>query len=129
MKTTPSSIGRHARLREAYQKELGTIGNLVEGSLSPVRRSGRKAVSWQLTFKTGGKTRTVYVPVGLAPEVRAWTKEFKRLKQVVRKITRQSLAIIRRHATVQRAASRGRRPKASPTGGISKRSCGTSSRT
>lgn len=128
MKTVKTGFGRHERLREAYRKELGGIGNLVEGSLSQVRRSGRKAVSWQLTFKKGGKTSTVYVPVDLAPEVLAWTKEFKRLKQVVRKMTSQSLAIIRRHAVVQRAAKRGQRPKATRTGDSSTRSSGTASR-
>jgi len=128
MKTIKPSIGRHERLREAYQKELGGIGPLVEGSLSQVRRSGRKAVSWQLTFKKAGKTSTVYVPVGLAPEVLAWTKEFKRLKQLIRKITWRSLAIIRRHAAVQRAASRLQRPKTKPMAGSSTRSSGTVSR-
>jgi len=122
MKTVKIGEGRHERLREAYRKELGGIGNLVEGSLSQVRRSGRKAVSWQLTFKKAGKTSTVYVPVDLAAEVRAWTKEFKRLKQLIRKITRHSLAIIQRHAAVQRAAKRVRPPKTKRTAGNSMRS-------
>lgn len=122
MKIIQNGAGRHERLREAYRKELGGIGNLVEGSLSQVRRSGRKAVSWQLTFKKAGKTSTVYVPVDLALEVRAWTKEFKRLKQLIRKITRHSLAIIQRHGAVQRAASRVRHPKTKRTGGTSTRS-------
>jgi hypothetical protein len=111
MKNLKIGVGRYERSREACLKELGTIGNLVEGSLSQVRRSGRKAVSWQLTFKKAGKTSTVYVPVELAPEVLAWTKEFKRLKQLIRKITQHSLVIIRRHGAVQRAAKRVQRPK------------------
>lgn len=122
MKIIQTGVGRHERLREAYRKELGGIGNLVEGSLSQVRRSGRKAVSWQLTFKKAGTTSTVYVPVDLAPEVCAWTKEFKRLKQLIRKITRHSLAIIQRHAAVQRAASRVQHPKTKRTAGNSTRS-------
>ena len=80
----------------------------VEGTLSRVQRPGRKPPAWQLTFKQAGKTRTVYVPVELVPEVQRWAREFKRLKQLVRKITRQNLAIIRRHVAVRRAASRAR---------------------
>jgi hypothetical protein len=61
-----------------------------------------------LTFKQAGKTRTVYVPGELVPEVQQWAKEFKRLKQLVRKVTRQNLAIIRRHVAVRRAENRVR---------------------
>jgi hypothetical protein len=61
-----------------------------------------------LTFKQAGKTRTVYVPGELVPEVQQWAKEFKRLKQLVRKVTKQNLAIIRRHVAVRRAENRVR---------------------
>lgn len=109
MKTKSASESRHHRLREAYRKELRTLGVFIEGTLSQVQRPGRKPPAWQLTFKQGGKTRTVYVPRDLAPEVQRWAKEFKRLKVLVRKVTRQNLAIIRRHAGVRRAVSRARR--------------------
>jgi hypothetical protein len=128
MKTTTDGLSRHERLREAYRRQLGGIGVLVEGTLSKVRRPGRKSASWQLTFKQGGKTQTVYVPVELVPEVQQWAKEFKRLKQVVRKITRQSLALIRRHVAVRRAAKRVPRPKATRTAGSYSRSSATVSR-
>jgi len=107
MKMKSVSESRHHRLRESYRKELGRLGVLIEGSLCQVRRPGRKPPAWQLTFKQAGKTRTVYVPTDLAPEVQQWAREFKRLKHLVRKITRQNLAIIRRHVAVRRAASRG----------------------
>jgi hypothetical protein len=110
MKTTSVSESRHHRLREAYRRELGQLGVFIEGTLSKVQRPGRKPPAWQLTFKQAGKTRTVYVPRELTPEVQQWAREFKRLKQLVRKITGQNLAIIRRHVAVRRAASRVRRP-------------------
>jgi len=110
MKTKSVSDSRHHRLRESYRRELGQLGVFIEGTLSSVQRPGRKPPAWQLTFKQAGKTRTVYVPRDLAPEVQQWAKEFKRLKQLVRKITGQNLAIIRRHVAVRRAASRARRP-------------------
>lgn len=128
MDTTINGKGRHYRLRDAYVRRLGEIGALVEGTLSKVRRSGRKAPTWQLTFKTAGKTQTVYVPVDLAPEVQEWANEFKKLKQLVRKITKQSLAIIRRHGAVRRAAKRAPRRKGKRTAGSCSRSSATVSR-
>ena len=101
---------RHHRLRETYMRQLRAVGLFMEGTLSKVQRAERKSPSWQLTFKQAGKTRTVYVPVDLAPEVQLWVKEHKRLKQLIRKVSAQNLAIIRRHAAVRRAEKRGRLP-------------------
>jgi hypothetical protein len=108
MKTTRTSESRHHRLRDAYRRQIGTLGVFVEGTLSEVRRPGRKPAVWQLTFKQGGTTRTVYVPRELVTEVQRWAKEFKRLKQLIRQVTKQNLAIIRRHVAVRRAVSRAR---------------------
>ena len=128
MKTTSASDSRHHRLREAYRKQLGQLGVVIEGTLCQVRRPGRKPPAWQLTFKQAGKTRTVYVPGDLAPEVQQWAKAFKRLKQLVRKITRQNLAIIRRHVAVRRAANRARARTTNRTAGSCARSSATASR-
>ena len=102
------SGSRHHRLREAYRRELGGVGVFIEGTLSKVRRPGRRPPAWQLTFKQAGKTRTVYVPVDLVPEVKQWVTAYKRLKVLIRKVTRQNLAIIRKHVAARRAASRAR---------------------
>ena len=110
MKSIAASESRHHRLRDCYRRELGELGVLIEGSLCKVRRPGRKPPAWQLTFKQAGRTRTVYVPGDLAEEVQQWAREYKRLKQLVRKITRQNLAIIRRHVAARRAASRVQPP-------------------
>jgi hypothetical protein len=128
MKATTDRLSRPYRLREAYRQELGGLGVFMEGTLSEVRRPGRKAPTWQLTFKQDGKTRTVYVPVELVPEVQQWAKEFKRLKQLVRKITGQNLAIIQRHVAVRRAAKRALRPTVKRTAGSYSRSSATASR-
>ena len=93
-----------------------------------VRRPGRKPPAWQLTFKQAGKTRTVYVPAELVPEVQLWAKEFKRLKRLIRKITTQNLAVIRRHTAVRRAESRARPPRAKRSGGTYSSSSATASR-
>jgi hypothetical protein len=60
-----------------------------------------------LTWKRKGKTQTVYVPVDLLPQVKQWTQEHRRLKQLVRELTQLSLALVRTHVTVQRR-KRGR---------------------
>ena len=128
MTTAITSVSRHHRLRDAYRGQLAQLGVFVEGALCKVRRPGRKPPAWQLTFKQAGKTRTVYVPVELVPEVQQWARAFKRLKQLVRKVTRQNLAIIRRHVAVRRAESRARRPNTKRTGGSCSRSSATASR-
>ena len=122
MKAPATSASRHHRLQEAYRRQLGEIGLFVEGTLSKVKRPGRKPPAWQLTFKQAGKTRTVYVPVALAEEVQQWAKEYKRLKQMIRKVTRQSLAIIRRHVAVRRAENRARLRSTKRSAGSSARS-------
>jgi hypothetical protein len=95
-------------LRDSYLRQFGQIGPFVEGSLCQVRRPGCAKPAWQLTFKVKGKTRTVYVPVGMVEEVREWADAHRKLKELVRAVTRQSLTIIRRHTANQRAARRGR---------------------
>jgi uncharacterized protein DUF6788 len=56
-----------------------------------------------LTFKgPGNKTRSVYVPKDLLPEVRAWIAEHKRLKQLLQEIHQLSLALVRTHARQRR---------------------------
>lgn len=128
MSTKSTDECRHHRLRDACRKQIGQLGVFIEGTLSGVRRPGRRRLAWQLTFKQDGKTRTVYVPAELVPEVKQWTREYKRLKSLVRKATAQGLAIIRRHGAVRRAASRARPPTAGSSGGTSSTSSGTASR-
>ncbi len=117
MKETRAGESRHHRLRESYLREIGALGLFIEGSLCKVRRPGRKPPAWQLTFKQAGRTRTVYVPAGLVPEVQQWTRTFKRLKQLIRKVTAQNLAVIRRHTAARRAESRAQPPGTAGSGG------------
>ena len=106
MKTDTLPRNRHHKLQATYLKQLAQLGPFIEGTLSEYKRSGRKASSWHLTYKVEGKTHTVYVPVGMVEEVRKWTEEYRRLKELIRKETKQSLAIIRGYAASLRAASR-----------------------
>jgi hypothetical protein len=108
MKTHHAPQSRYHKLQASYLKQIAQIGPFVEGTLSEYKRAGRKASSWHLTFKLEGKTKTVYVPVDMVQEVRQWTSEYRRLKELIRKETKQSLAIIHRHVARRRAASRSR---------------------
>ncbi len=97
---------RHTARRAAALQRLGQIGPFLEGSLCSFKRPGCRAPGWHLTFKQKAKTRTVYVPVELVPEVKQWTRTYKQLKKLIREVSRQSLALIHGHVANQRAAKR-----------------------
>jgi len=58
---------------------------------------GQKHVGNYLTFKVAGKTRTVYVPLDLVEEVRAWIAEGRRLKGLMRESSLLATALVRVH--------------------------------
>jgi len=51
-----------------------------------------------LTFKEDGKTRSVYVPKQLLPEVRTWLAEHQRLKNLLHEIHQLTVALLRARA-------------------------------
>jgi len=108
MNTSYPSQARYRELQASTLKQIGKVSAFVEGSLCEFKRTGRKSSSWHLTFKVKNKTRTVYVPVELVKEVQKWTESYRRLKQLIRKETKQSLAVVHRHAAGRRAARRSR---------------------
>jgi len=61
-------------------------------------RGGPLHQGQHLTFKENGKTRSVYVPKELLPEVRSWLAEHHRLKTLLREIHQLSLALLRARA-------------------------------
>lgn len=58
---------------------------------------GEKHHGHQLTYKVRGKTRTVYVPVDLTEDVRAWIDEYRRLRGLIQEISQLTLALVRGH--------------------------------
>ena len=114
--------------RDVLLRQLAEVGPFVEGSLIGVKHPTCKHVAWRLTFKVKAKTRTVYVPVDMAKEVKEWTLSYRRLRTLIRKVTRNSLALIHGHVATRRAASRGQHPTAKPAGGSCSGSSGTASR-
>jgi hypothetical protein len=73
-----------ARRRKAMER-LGALGNLLEGSLCRADRGD--AVRFQLTDKVAGRSRTLYVPAGMAEEVRQWTQNWKQAKRLLRELS------------------------------------------
>lgn len=99
---------RHTSARQAALRQVAQLGPFVEGSLSPFKRPGCAQPGWHLTFKAHGRTRTLYVPMELVAEVKQWTQNYRRLKKLIRQVTRHSRALVRGHVANRRAASRFR---------------------
>jgi hypothetical protein len=101
------------RLLQSRLKQLAPAGPVLAASLcSYTHRCGRPSCrchhggplhrGQHLTFKDKGKTRSVYVPQDLLPEVRAWLAEHKRIKRLLQEVHTLSLALVRTHTRHQR---------------------------
>jgi hypothetical protein len=98
MKATVATKNRYATRRAAALTHLGQIGPFIEGHFSAFKRPGCAQPGWHLTFKQRGTTRN-----------------YQRLKKLIREVTRHSLGLIRSHVANRRAAHRNRvstKPKA-----------------
>jgi hypothetical protein len=105
------------RFLQARQDQLRAQCPVLAASLVTLRRAcgnpncrcarGRKHPGHYLTWKVKAKTHTAYVPVELLPQVKLWTQEHRRLKQLVREMTQLSLALVQTHVTARRR-QRGR---------------------
>jgi hypothetical protein len=51
----------------------------------------------------------------MVEEVKRWTQECKRLKELIKKETQESLAIIKGHVASRRAANRGKSKRSRPS--------------
>ena len=97
------------RMLDARLKRLATTKPLLAASLVQTAKhcgrpschclnGGPKHVGNYVTCKIANKTRTVYVPLDLVPEVRSWIAEHQRLKRLHQEIQLLSPALIRQHA-------------------------------
>lgn len=104
---TPNPSSRMLKVRrQARLRELSCLGPLLQGSLVQVPHKTCRHVAHLLTFPVRGKTHSVYVPLDMVEEVKQWTRNYRTLKQLVRRISRLSLALIHRHVPDARAAHR-----------------------
>ena len=108
MKSETAATNRHSLRRAAALRQIAQVGPFLEGSLCSFSRPGCSAPGWHLTYKRKAKTQTVYVPLDLVLEVKQWNRNFKLLKQLIRQVSRHSLALIHRHVANRQAASRSR---------------------
>ena len=101
------------RMLQARLKRLTVTSPLLAGSLGQVFRpcgtpscrchhGGPKHAAHQLTFKEQGRSRSVYVPQDLLPEVRQWLAAQRRLDQLLHEIHQLSTALIRTHVRYRR---------------------------
>ena len=107
MNATVLTPNRYSTRRTATLAKLRQLGPFLEGHLAQFKRPGCAKPGWHLTFKQQGKTRTVYVPMDLVAEVKLWTRNYQRLKKLIRQVTRHSLGLIRSQVAKRRAAHRG----------------------
>jgi hypothetical protein len=101
------------RMLDSRLKQLATRSPVLAASLNAYthrcgrptcrcRHGGPLHTGQHVTCHEQGKTRSVYVPKDLLPEVRAWIAEHKRLKRLLHEIHLLSLALIRTHARHRR---------------------------
>lgn len=104
------------RRRDGLLRQMRSFGPIVGGSVVLIARTcgnsarcacsrGKKHVSTYLTFRVAGKTSTLYIPVDLEKDVRAWSAEYKRLKDRIAQLCEVQRAIIRRHVEERRRRS------------------------
>ena len=97
---------------KARLRRLAKVGPFVAGSLNRIEKKsadGGKTVSYLLTFKEKGKTKSVYVPKDMVPEVKKWVKRHQELKKLMAEIAELSIGVIRRYVREKKAESRGKR--------------------
>ncbi len=101
------------RMLESRLKQLVPTGPVLAASLAQVnKRCGQPSCSCHhggplhqahhLSFRQGGKTRTVYVPQELLDEVRSWVQEHQRLKALTHEVSQLTLALIQGHVPDRR---------------------------
>src|SRR5437867_2195237 len=110
--TIPKHLTLIRRHLDARIKQFKVQSPFVAASLVSFRKkcgrsgchcqSGEGHPAHHLTYKAKGKTRSVYVPQDLVPEVQRWIREYKRIKPLLRHISNLALAQVQAHVTAKR---------------------------
>ena len=101
------------RMLDSRLKQLATRSPVLAASLNAYthrcgrptcrcRHGGPLHTGQHVTCHEQGKTRSVYVPKDLLPEVRAWIAEHKRLKATLDEIHQLTVALVRSHTRHRR---------------------------
>lgn len=115
MKWSPS-LKMLIKRRNAKIKKFAGIKSFVIGSTVRIKRccgnpncrcaKGHKHPAVLLTHKVRGKSKAIYIPVGLIEEVSKWAREYKRLKELMKEISKLNWAIIHKYVPTKRAKKR-----------------------
>ena len=122
----PKSINTVKRQIAAKIRSLGEAGTFMPGSFVEKRwrcakpecicnRTGKKHTAFAVTGKVKGRTKSVYVPVGMADEVKGWVKEYRRVQKTIKEIGALAEQLIRLQVPTGLAASRRKRSLESST--------------
>lgn len=101
------------RLLQGRLKKLATSSPILAASFGTyTHRCGRPSCrchhggpphrGQHVTFKERSKTRSVYVPKELLPEVRSWLAEHQRLKALLREIHQLTVALLQARARLRK---------------------------
>jgi hypothetical protein len=113
----PESVDTLKARMHAKIRALGKAGLFLSGTFVRKRRrcgnpacacanGGEPHSAYAVTSKVAGKTKAIYIPVGLADEVEQWTNEYKRIKKLMKEIDELAERVIRLHVPRARAAKR-----------------------
>ena len=113
----PKSTATVKRQIEAKIRSLGEAGIFMSGSFIEKRwkcakpdcicnRTGKKHTAYAVTSKVKGKTKSIYVPVDQAEEVRQWVQEYKRIQKILKEINALAEQLIRLQVPAALAARR-----------------------
>ncbi|MDD2480356.1 MAG: hypothetical protein PHS31_10755 [Victivallaceae bacterium] len=90
----------NARIAKLGQAEQFIVGSLVESKRKCGNKKCRCANGGELhsahilTKRENGKTKTIYVPVDMVREVAKWSKQYKKIKELIHEIDQLSEKVI-----------------------------------
>ena len=114
-----TSQSRLLQAIERRRQAIASLGPMMGGSLCQrsvkcanpecdCHRGVRRHISWQVTQADHGKTRTVYVPMEMADQVREWTENHKRARALMKEMSALCEKYIRTVVPKYRAGLRRR---------------------
>ena len=100
--------------------KLGRCGQFIVGSLVESKRkcgnkncrcakNGELHEAHILTKRKNGKTKTIYVPVDMVAEIERWSREYGKVKELIREIDQLSERVIAAAKERKKAAIRASR--------------------
>ena len=90
----------NARIVKLGQSKEFIVGSLVESKRKCGNKNCRCAnggelhSAYILTKRENGKTKTIYIPVDMVEEVREWSFEYKKIKELIHEIDQLSEKVI-----------------------------------